>query len=210
MRTLQASLLLIIVPLFLLASVVVAQSGRRAPRATTPSASKNSALRGPDDKKSIKEPAARVNLLVAQENTAKHFLSEDAIAASFVKRLNEHTGITSTWIGELKRDQAVKRAQNETEVFVILLQFDIDRVQEGKIVLNSPDLQLKYLVFAPHTGEQKLKGKVYYQAIGGAKLRKDNWPNGPAIKITPEATGIEAAERVFQWLAVIAGIKSNQ
>lgn len=199
----------IIVTLFLLSSDVVAQSGRRVPRATPPNVA-DSARHEPDQKTSTQESEAKVKLLIAQESTSKHFLSEDAIAASFVNRLNEHQSVKGTWIGNLKRDQAIKRAQNETDIFVVLLQFDIDRVQQGKIVLNSPDLQVKYFVFAPHTGEQKLKGKVYYQAIGGAKLRKDNWPNGPAIKITPEATGIEAAERVFQWLAVIAGIKSNQ
>jgi len=94
------------------------------------------------------------------------------------------------------------RAREQAESFVVLLQFEIDNFQEGRLVLNSPDLEVKYFIFAPGSGELKTKGKVYYQAIGGAKMRKDNWPNGPPIKITVEAAGIEAAERVHDWLLV--------
>ncbi|MCM3906316.1 MAG: hypothetical protein ND866_31905 [Pyrinomonadaceae bacterium] len=71
-------------------------------------------------------------------------------------------------------------------------------------MLNSPDLEVKYFIFEPGTGQEKAKGKVYYQAIGGAGMRKDNWPNGPPIKITVEAAGVEAAERVHDWLLVAA------
>jgi len=122
-----------------------------------------------------------------------------------IKRLNEFTNVSGTAIGELNRDQVIKRAQAETESFVVLLQFDIDNVQNGKPVINSGDLEVKYFVFAPRTGEQQLKGKLYYQAIGGAHGRKDTWPAGPPIKITGEASGIEVAERLYAWLSVAIG-----
>ena len=132
------------------------------------------------------------------------------IYASFIEHLNEFTNVSGTSIGDLKRQQAILRAREETESFVVLLQFEIDNFQEGRLVLNSPDLEVKYFIFAPGTGEQKTKGKVYYQAIGGAKMRKDNWPNGPPIKITVEAAGIEAAERVHDWLLVTSRQRSSE
>ena len=200
-------ILILLFPLVFSQSLV-AQSGRRVKAQQAKPASEHTASKEATNE-SKQERGPILTLLIAQETTSKHFLSEDTITASFVKRLNEYQTVTGKWIGELNRNEAIKRAQSEADAFVVFVQFDVDRVQRGTVVLNTPDLQVKYYVFAPHSGEQKLKGKIYYQAIGGAKLRKENWPNGPAIKITPEATGIELAERVFHWAAVIAGIKSN-
>jgi hypothetical protein len=58
------------------------------------------------------------------------------------------------------------------------------------------------LVFEPKTGKKKFEGKVYYKAVGGPMLKRDNWPNGIPIRITTEAVGIEAAEQVYDWLIV--------
>jgi hypothetical protein len=57
-------------------------------------------------------------------------------------------------------------------------------------------------VFAPRTGQKKFEGKVYYKAVGGPMLKKDNWPTGTPIRITTEAVGIEAAEQVRDWLMI--------
>jgi hypothetical protein len=195
--------------LSLLAIPVPGQSGRRANKPDKPSPQEPSLKEEPTDSppgraKENFKPERAVKLLVLKQSTSKHLLSEDTIYASFIKRLNEFPNIQGTSIGEAKRQQAVLRARQETESFVILLQFEIDNFQEGRLVLNSPDLEVKYFVFAPVTGQLRTKGKVYYQAIGGAKMRKDNWPNGPPIKITVEAAGVEAAERIHDWLWVTA------
>jgi hypothetical protein len=64
-----------------------------------------------------------------------------------------------------------------------------------------------YSVFRPHTGKEQTKGKVYYQGVGGGRLRKSEWPTGTPIRITTEAAGIEAAEQLHAWLAVFVGVK---
>ena len=188
---------------------VQGQSGRRSSKPRQPSPQAPSPTEGPTDSPSSRakenfKPERPVKLLVLKQSTSKHLLSEDTIYVSFIKRLNEFPNVQGTSIGEAKRQQAVLRARQETESFVILLQFEIDNFQEGRLVLNSPDLEVKYFVFAPVSGQLRTKGKVYYQAIGGAKMRKDNWPNGPPIKITVEAAGVEAAERIHDWLWVTA------
>lgn len=188
-----------------------AQSGRRAPRAeprsasaVTPSTNGNESASKVGNENGNHKLERRTTLLIARQLTSKQLPSETTIYASFIKRLNEFTNVSGTSIGDVNHQRAILRAREETESFVVLLQFEIDNFQEGRLVLNSPDLEVKYFIFAPSTGQLKARGKVYYQAIGGAKMRKDNWPNGPPIKITVEAAGIEAAERVHDWLLVAA------
>ncbi|MFN2511440.1 MAG: hypothetical protein ABR568_08345 [Pyrinomonadaceae bacterium] len=202
---------ILVLLLWFLAVPCKGQSGRRAPRTEARAASPvtpatDVSERAPivGNEKSNHKLERKVTLLVARQLTSKHLPSEATIYASFIKHLNRFTNVSGTSIGDAKRQQAILRAREEAESFVVLLQFEIDNFQEGSLVLNSPDLEVKYFVFAPGTGELKTKGKVYYQAIGGAKMRKDNWPNGPPIKITVEAAGVEAAERVHDWLLVAA------
>lgn len=203
---------LILVPLLLFLHVSgKGQSGRRAPRpeprsssAATPATEGSDSVPNVGNNKGNHRLERPTKLLVARQLTSKQLPSEVTIYASFIKRLNEFTNVSGTSIGDVKRQQAILRAREETESFVVLIQFEIDNFQEGRLVLNSPDLEVKYFIFAPGTGQQKAKGKVYYQAIGGAGMRKDNWPNGPPIKITVEAAGIEAAERVHDWLLAAA------
>lgn len=187
-----------------------AQSGRRAPK-TLPTT--NSAEHAIVETNAIPavgpELAEKVTILIGRQLTAKHLLSEDTIFASFINRLNQFPGITATSLGDLKRGQAVKRARSERESMVVLLQFEVDFYQEGTILINSQDLVVKYSVFTPQTGKEKSKGKVYYQGIGGGRLRKSEWPNGTPIKITTEAAGIEAAEQLHAWLALVVGVKQK-
>lgn len=187
--------------LLLLATQTIAQSGRRTPKpaqptATSPETDKQPAI------PSGREVTRKTSLLVAKQPSSKHLLSEDAIFATVVKQLSDFTNVTATSVGDLKRDTAVKRAKSETESIVVLVQFDVDDFQHGTLILNSPDLDVKVLVFAPRTGQKKFEGKVYYKAVGGPMLKKDNWPTGTPIRITTEAVGIEAAEQVRDWLIV--------
>ena len=195
-----------------------AQSGRRVtkssapvsatpPVTVTPTESAN-----PEAEKPLGpgQLPSKVQLLVARQPTSKHLHTEDQILASFVKHLNQYENIEATSIGDTKEGQAVERAKAETEAFVILLKFDIDSFQSGTIIMNSRDLQIEYSVLAPHTGKRQTKGKVYFQGIGGGRMRKSDWPNGTPIRITPEAAGIEAADGLYFWLKLAAVRKAKQ
>ena len=193
--------------LLLLATQTIAQSGRRAPKPNpTPIPAPQTDEVTP--KSSGRELKQRVSLLVGMEPSSKHLLSEDAIFATFHQHLGEFKNVTAASIGDIKRDRAVKRAKSETDAIVVLLQFDVDEFQSGTLILNSPDLDIKVLVFEPRTGEKKFEGKVYYKALGGPMLKKDNWPNGTPIRITKDAVAIEAAEQVRDWL-IVQEIKKN-
>lgn len=188
--------------LLLLATQTVAQSGRRAPKpdpAPVPTPQTDADKIPKSSARELKQP---VSLLVAREPSSKHLLSEDAIFKDFLDHLGEFKNVKATGIGDTKRDHAIKRAKRETESIVVLMQFDVDEFQSGTIILNSPDLDVKILVFEPRTGQKKFEGKVYYKAVGGPMLKRDNWPNGTPIRMTTDGVGIEAAEQVRDWLLV--------
>jgi hypothetical protein len=189
--------------LLLVSSQGLAQSGRKTTKppqdqVSIPQPSDDT----PESKLGTRDLQNKVTLLVGRQGTSKKLLSEDSIFATFVKRLNEIKGVSATSLGDLKRDDLVKRAKTETAAIVIMVRFDVDSFQNGTIILNSPDLDVEIAVFTPVTGQEKFKGKVYYKAVGGPMMKKDNWPNGTPIRITTEAVGIEAAEQVGDWLLV--------
>ena len=194
--------------LLLLTTQTFAQSGRRAPKPAPSPVYTPQTDTETTPKTNPRELKQRVSLLVGIEPSSKHLLSEDAIFANFVEQLRQFKNVTTTPIGQIKRDRAVKRAKTETDSAVVLLQFDVDEFQSGTVILNSPDLDVKVLVFEPKTGQKKFEGKVYYKAVGGPMLKKDNWPNGTPIRITTEAVGIEAAEQVQDWL-IVEELKKN-
>ena len=188
--------------LLLLTTQTIAQSGRRAPKPAPSPVYTPQTDTETTPKNNARELKQRVSLLVGMEPSSKHLLSEDAIFANFLEQLRQFKNVTTTPLGEIKRDRAVKRAKTETDSAVVILQFDVDEFQSGTVILNSPDLDVKVLVFEPKTGQKRFEGKVYYKAVGGPMLKKDNWPNGTPIRITTEAVGIEAAEQVRDWLIV--------
>jgi hypothetical protein len=193
--------------------IVCGQSGRRAsrenPTPTAPPLPVPAPEPTPKHKK-VAELSYPVHLLIAKEHTSKHLTSEEVIFNSFIQRLNELPNVEGTLVGNMKREEAAKRALKETDSYVVLLQFEVDNFQGGKVVINSPDLEVKYLVFAPQTPQPQLRGKIYYQSLGGPQGRKANSPTDPPIRITSEAAGHEAAERLYFWLAEIVGTKPER
>ena len=195
--------------LLLLAVSAFGQSGRRAkpPNSASPATVNDSAETA--NKPETRQIARPITLIAAKQPTSKRLMSEDSIFTSFVHRLSEIANVTTTSVGDLKREAAVARAKKEGDAFVVLLEFDIDSFQNGTIILNSPDLNVKVLALGPHTGQEKFKGKVYYKAVGGGVMKRDNWPNGTPIKITPEAVGVEAAEQILDWLVLESRKEKN-
>lgn len=141
------------------------------------------------------KPAAQVKLLIACKIPDKD--AAELIRGYFLRRLNEASNVTASFVGKMARNEAQKRAQSEAEANVVWLEIETDNVQKGDIYFMTPDLAVKYQVFAPGTAQVKSKGKVYYQPANGARTRSGDWPSGTPVRITPEAAGIAAAELVL-------------
>lgn len=184
-----------------------AQSGRRASRPRQGESRAPAPVTKPDatNTHSVPTPPGgslqnKVKLLIGKHPTQRRLHSEDVIFASFINRLNSYTNVKCTSLGDIRRQEAVMHAKTETETLVVLLNFEIDSFQNGTIILNSPDLQIEYQILAPRSGKKLTKGKIYFQAIGGGRMRRSEWPGGTPIRITAEAAGIEAAQHVHDWL----------
>ncbi|HVG29716.1 MAG TPA: hypothetical protein VM864_08475 [Pyrinomonadaceae bacterium] len=137
--------------------------------------------------------------LVVAARVEKSSDRAETIVNTFIMRLAQSMQTTS--LGLVKHEEAEKRARAETEDYVIWLELDRDAVQNGQIIFNSPDYVVKYSVLAPRTAKVLAKGKVYYQAMGGARGRGSE---DKVIKISPEAAGEAAADMALDWLAFIA------
>lgn len=211
-RQWRFSLILLLLGFAVEAHETAAQSGRR----TTPAPSTSvppvitTENPNPETEKALGSLPAKVQLLVAKQPTAKRLSTEEQIFASFVKQLNRYENIEATSIGDLKESRAIERARAETEAYVILMKFDIDSFQNGTIITNSQDMDIEYFVIAPQTGKKETRGKVYFQSIGGGRMRRDGWPNGTPIRITPEGTGMEAADGLYFWLKLAAARAKGQ
>jgi hypothetical protein len=137
--------------------------------------------------------------LVVAARVEKSSDRAETIVNTFITRLGQSMPTTS--LGLVKHEEAEKRARAETENYVVWLELDRDAVQNGQIIFNSPDYVVRYSVLAPQTAKVLAKGKVYYQAMGGARGRAGD---DKVIKISPEAAGEAAADMVLDWLAFIA------
>jgi len=181
-----------------------AQSGRRSvkPNPTSPPAASETPHAVPLVEKPLGagQLANKVQLLVARQHTQKHFQAEDQILASLLKQLNRYENVEAAYLGDTKEAPAIERAKKETDIYVVFLNFEVDNFQSGAIIVNSQDLEVQYSLLTPGTGKKQAKGKVYYQAISGGRVRKSEWPNGAPIKITAEAAGIEVADALHFWL----------
>jgi hypothetical protein len=206
-RTLQSCGLAAVILLCGLFDSVIAQSGRRAAKPQPESSPVPQPLASPDPLSlDPKAPPTfgslnhNVRLLIGRQSTRRHLQSEDVIFAGFVNRLNAFPNVVASPIGELKRQDAIIQAKSVNGGFVVLLSFEIDSFQGGTIILNSPDLQIEYQIFAPGTGKKLTRGKIYFQSIGGGRMRKSDGPGGTPIRITAEAAAIETADYVHDWL----------
>jgi hypothetical protein len=120
----------------------------------------------------------------------------------FAGRMAESMKINS--VGLVKREEALRRAKEEPESYLVWLELERDSVQGGRIIFNSPNITVNFKIIDPRTGESKGKGKVYYQAQAGGGTRRDEPGDGAAVRITPEAAGEEAADQALDWFSVLA------
>ena len=185
-----------------------AQSGRRGsksvPSAPTATPRPDVPATGTDLK-----PSLKLHLLIGTEHTKKKLPTESQIYENFLKRLREFGGVSLTEIGALKSSEGGKRAQQEENSFVAVLRFEIEVVQNGRLIVNSQNLEVQCHVFEPRTGKRLVKDITYYQPIGGLGTRTPDNVGTAAVKITTEAAGLSAAEQLHGGLLLALRSRTN-
>ena len=174
------------------------QSGRRgakpntSPPVVTP-APANSPLEAADPTSRLK-----LDLLVAVDYSGKKLPTEAQIYGSTSIRLRETSDGSITAIGELKTSEVIRRAKQEETAYVALLKFEIDAVQDGRLILNSQNLEVQCHVYEPKTGKRIVRDKTYYQPVGpfGSRTPGEIGSGDPPVKLTTEAAGASVADQI--------------
>lgn len=201
----RSALSVLVVSLWL-CGTVAAQSGRRVQRGAQPGVNQVQApiiVPEPAAAKTPTRPLPDVAVLVAGriDGKAQSARAETIFNKCVARLAGSMMKVTS--LGLVRRDEALRRAKEEPEAYVVWLELERDSVQGGRILFNSPHIAVRFQIIDPRTGESKGKGKVYYQAQGGGGSRRDE-PGDTTVRITPEAAGEEAAEQVLDWFSVLA------
>ncbi|MEK6336753.1 MAG: hypothetical protein AABM67_17645 [Acidobacteriota bacterium] len=195
-------------PLFMLlllscVTCVQAQSGRRSTTTpTTPSVS------GTKPVEKVTKPVAKISLLLGVENRSPflnipYYLS-DTVLENCVQRLNDSGDVVPHTVGRgMERADAVRRAKEEKEAYVVWLQVESDVVDSGRQQKEGPDeLYVRYTIFEPQTGKVRQSGRTHkqiYKTGRGGVSTPTSTRNGPLYsEYALKQAAREAAERILE------------
>ena len=182
---------------------VQAQSGRRSTTTpTTPSVS------GTKPVEKVTKPAPRITLLVGVENRSPflnipYYLS-DTVLENCMQRLNDSADVVPRSVGRgMERADAVRRAKEEKEAYVVWLQVESDVVDSGRQQKEGPDeLYVRYTIFEPQTGKVRQSGRTHkqiYKTGRGGVSTPTSTRNGPLYsEYALKQAAREAAERILE------------
>lgn len=160
-----------------------AQSGRRArkPTVVTPPPPEPS----PEVKKPVQETKPSLTFIIGSDRhesfsyIPSYF--SDSVMRACADRLDDAPSVRVDVVHrDINRGEAIKRAKEEKEAFVVWLQLRTEYAAAGRTDLN--ELYLEYWLFAPTTGKTTTTGRVYQQA----------YSTGPVI-VGPRTTGRTSA-----------------
>jgi len=184
---------------------VAAQSGRRAPKASSGPAPTPTPQAAPVDKKPQAETRAALSFIVGIDRVA-NFTSipnyvNDSVLRACAERLDDSPSVkVSVANRDMNRGEAVKRAKAETESHIVWMQL---RFESGQSVGNEDlsEIYIDYWVFAPTTAKMVTNGRSYQQAYRGGGVivmpRRGGRASLPYTEQLLKQAAREAAERIL-------------
>jgi hypothetical protein len=153
----------------LLIGPIAAQSGRRAPRSSSPHPTPTPEAT-PEQKKPVAETKAAVSLIVGMDRggdfASVPMYFYDTVLRACAERLDASPSVdVDVASRDLNRGEAIKRAKAETDSHVVLMQVRFDSPMGRNE--DFTDLFIEYWVFAPTTAKVVTSGRTYQQ-IGRA------------------------------------------
>ncbi|HKO35133.1 MAG TPA: hypothetical protein VJV21_01560 [Pyrinomonadaceae bacterium] len=187
------------------------QSGRRGAK---PNTSRPVATPSPANstaETSDRTARLKLDLLVAVDYSQKNLPTEAQVYGGTAIRLRDLIDGSITDIGKLRTSEVIQRAKQEETAYVALLKFEIDAVQNGRLILNSQNLEVQCYVFEPKTGKRIVKDKTYYQPVGpfGSRTPGEIGSGAPPVKLTIEAAGASVAEQIRNGLLLALRERSS-
>jgi len=198
--------LLCIISILLACSVGRAQSGRRSPKPISPSPS--TPLPGESETALPKSKPAQPQqkLLVGIDELSRPFgipqYMSVAVWNGFLERFREVSSISISTDQNMNRKEAINRAKEETDSFVVLLRLEADSIGSSTSMSQvSPDrLVINYVIFSPVTGKTKGQGQVYARSSSG--VLGGRFPTSRSVESQLHEAGREAADRVMPALNI--------
>lgn len=175
-----------------------AQSGRRSAK--------------PGEKSTTSTPA-KITLYVGIEgrdpSTANipFYLSDTALAAC-VDRLRDVTEVSvGASARDMSREDAVKRAKAEKELYVVWLQLENDYNNPAKPSRSGPEqVYLRYTIFEPGTANVKVEGRTTHETYrtggGGVSTRSSSRRSPIYSESDLKKAAREAADRILKALQI--------
>ena len=146
-----------------------AQSGRRVKKSTTPPVPTPEASPSPTPKKSPEQPSIPIYLGTNSFDSfgSIPFYFNESVARSCAQALQQrgaiHVEISSR---DVTRGDAVKRAKEIKEGYVVLLELRSDRMRTSSQETDLSRIYIEYVVFAARTGKPITSGPAYQQTSG--------------------------------------------
>jgi hypothetical protein len=193
----------------LLALSVAAQSGRRAPKSSSPAPAPTPEAAPVETKPDAETKPALSFIVGIDRGTAFSNIPNylfDTVLSACAGRLDDSPSVRVDIANrDMHRGEAIKRAKAETESNVVWIQLSSDnaRSQSGD---DLRDVGVEYYVFAHTTGKIITSGRTYQQAYGGGGVIAMPRPGGraslPYTEQLLKQAARDAAERILSAMSV--------
>ena len=188
--------------LVICALLVMAQSGRHAPKSAPIPAPTPESSPTPTAKKSPEKPALPLIVGIDTHDSFSNIplYFSDSVLQSCVERLRDETAVSVEVASrDMSRGDALKRAKAEKEGYVVLMQLRLDNMGAGPTNANLSDLYIEYFVFAPTTAKQVTSGRTYQQAYRNRGVVVGPGTSGNTVyaEYRLKQAAREAAERIL-------------
>lgn len=195
-----------VVAVFLLITVgpAAAQSGRRAPRSSSPAPTPTPQATPIETNPAAKISAAQ-SFVVGIDREAGFAVIPmyfyDSVLRACADRLDDSASVKVTVANrEMNRGEAIKRAKAETESHLVWMQLRLD-TGRGMSDADLREIYIDYWVFAPTTAKMVTNGRSYQQMYRGGGVIVMPSPRGrasvPYTEQMLKQAARDAAERIL-------------
>ena len=193
------------------AHVAEAQSGRRTEkRGASPPVAVPAETPAPVKPQPKKPTGPQTPLLVAfdmAQSLDLTFLSPERVQTWVSKRLSDSSSLLVTEGGRINRKEAIERAKNSTETFVVWVQleegyYSVDQRSDSSRP-NMENFRINYYVYSPVTGKAKDSGVVYLNYrqsivdLGRIRNEATCYPNVRGNEYVLLQASLEVARRIM-------------
>lgn len=162
---------------------LLAQSGRRASKPSNDPPVPAPTVDPATLPKPAPTPTNKIALVVSSDPRGSFDISSfeaDILQRTVIRRLEESNALAPRGGDELRRNEAQKRARQETDTYIVWLQ--LEEISIGSSVLvrraDPENYQLRYAVYEPQTGRTQAQDSIYLRSYSRRRIGGIGLPRG--------------------------------